>query len=398
MGGVARGHGGRQLALGVALLGAAWRGAAAPRVARDPAAPQAFPRSPRTSSAEVTARATAATEAAARANARAAEAAARAAEARFPQAVAAGTSAKAAAASGAAEPGAVVLGREDLQQLRDSVLRISGELQSILGVLDARLAVEGASAARAPEAPVSAPPGSGGAPGGSPAGANRTSDGAGSEAAPEEESAAWMAGRYAFEAAVFLLDVGLWVSMQLFLESLGRKRSPGGSILAKDRVSTVMAAKAERSGDRRALIPSPTGAAPSEARQRLPMLSQEEALAALLDAHFAKMVAGAVLAVLCRLPPHILDANGLICHVMSNLVIMLRCMSLVTLCIRDDMSVPRQNPAVGRAGVEPPDTAGEVSSPPSRSPRSRGPSPRRRLVDTLGYHTHVAAQPSAESQ
>lgn len=72
------------------------------------------------------------------------------------------------------------------------------------------------------------------------------------------------------------------------------------------------------------------------------MLSQEEFLAAVLAEHWGKLAMGVGLAVAVRLPVHVLNNDSILCHMLINLAVMLRCMSLVMLLIRDDVALPKR--------------------------------------------------------
>eukprot|EP00929_Paragymnodinium_shiwhaense_P092009 TRINITY_DN51884_c0_g1_i2.p1 TRINITY_DN51884_c0_g1~~TRINITY_DN51884_c0_g1_i2.p1 ORF type:complete len:367 (+),score=69.15 TRINITY_DN51884_c0_g1_i2:80-1180(+) len=127
----------------------------------------------------------------------------------------------------------------------------------------------------------------------------------------------WAATAWSFQWLLFCLDVAIVVSMQLFLESIGKRRSGGGGV-AKGEVA--------RTG--------------SAAQQFLAVISHEELLANYLTEHWAKLASGVGLAVLCRLPANVFGEESFVSHMCSNLVVMLRCMSVVMLALRDDMALP----------------------------------------------------------
>jgi len=239
--------------------------------------------------------------------------------------------------------GSVVLGREDLLRVRASLGRISDEMHLILGVLDHHLdptqAVPNSmgrelgedldvSAAEVAgqedfvplpreELPVSTP-------------------------TPEAHSKVlaawvWVASEWVFWAGVCVLDVAIIIGMQLFLESISRKRG-GSSIISKRSAATAIA-KAS-GGAPGAPIPAPSATPARSSSQRLSVLSQEELLAACLTEHWGKLAIGVGIMVACRLPQRLLNSNGFFCQMMLNLTVMLRCMSLVMLLIREDMALP----------------------------------------------------------
>jgi len=245
--------------------------------------------------------------------------------------------------SGHGHVGSVVLGREDLLRVRASLGRISDEMHLILGVLDQHL-----DSAQDPAMPSSM---------------GReldidTSVAKGAEqedfvplpreelpvATPTPEARSrvlaawvWSAAECFFWAGVCVLDVAIIIGMQLFLESISRKRG-GSSIISKRSAATAIA-KAS-GGAPGAPIPAPSATPARSSSQRLSVLSQEELLAACLTEHWGKLAIGVGIMVACRLPQRLLNSNGFFCQMMLNLTVMLRCMSLVMLLIREDMALP----------------------------------------------------------
>jgi len=246
--------------------------------------------------------------------------------------------------SGHGHVGSVVLGREDLLRVRASLGRISDEMHLILGVLDQHL-----DSAQDPAMPSSM---------------GReldidTSVAKGAEqedfvplpreelpvATPTPEARSrvlaawvWSAAECFFWAGVCVLDVAIIIGMQLFLESISRKRG-GSSIISKRSAATAIATKAA-GGAPGAPIPAPSATPARSSSQRLSVLSQEELLAACLTEHWGKLAIGVGIMVACRLPQRLLNSNGFFCQMMLNLTVMLRCMSLVMLLIREDMALP----------------------------------------------------------
>lgn len=243
--------------------------------------------------------------------------------------------------------GSVVLGREDLLRVRASLGRISDEMHLILGVLDQHLDPALAGPSAGPHA-VGRELG-------------EDFDASAAEGAEHEEFVplpreefqvatpapeararvlaawAWAAAEWFFWGGVCVLDIAIIIGMQLFLESISRKRG-GSSIISKRSAANAIASKA--GGPPGAPIPAPSGT-PRSSSQRLSVLSQEELLAACLTEHWGKLAIGVGLMVACRLPQQLLNSNGFFCQMMVNLTVMLRCMSLVMLLIREDMALPR---------------------------------------------------------
>lgn len=272
--------------------------------------------------------------------------------------------------------GALVVGREDLLRVRASLGRISDELHLILGVIDQH--IEGtasaataaaiddrAAAVRAQQqaefVPLPRMANGTGGPGGR--------GGSAQEPRPLSSAGAawaWATADWLFWLAVFALDIGIVVGMQLFLESIGRKRG-GSSIMPKKSVASAMAKAASVPG---APIPTPSGTPGRESTQRLSVLSQEELLAACLTEHWGKLAVGFGLSVAGRLPQHVLNNDGVLCHMLNNTAVMLRCMSLVMLFIRDDVALPKREKV---AVPVPPSLPPAPTSPAVRRPSSFAP-------------------------
>lgn len=125
--------------------------------------------------------------------------------------------------------------------------------------------------------------------------------------------------------------------------------------MPKKSVASAMATKAAANAAPGAPIPAPSATPGRASNQRLSVLSQPELLAACLTEHWAKLAIGAGLAVAFRLPQLLLSSEGLVCHMLSNFTVMLRCMSLVMLLVRDDMTLPKKEKLdKGLAAAPPP--------------------------------------------
>jgi len=260
--------------------------------------------------------------------------------------------------------GGLVIGREDLLRVRSSLGRISDELHLILGVLDQHIAETpvplvptegavaavgaGAAAAAAAAQLLSEAQAQPGEFVPLPRAAENATQGGYVADSPAREylragaSWAWVVAEWLVWFGIFVLDIGIVVGMQLFLESIGRKRG-GSSIMPKKGVANAIAAKEGHAPG--TPIPAPSATPGRGSTQRLSVLSQEEWLAAQLTEHWFKLAVGAGLAVASRLPQYVLNSEGLTCHMLINLAVMLRCMSLVMLLIRDDMTLPKRERA-----------------------------------------------------
>eukprot|EP00403_Amphidinium_massartii_P018749 CAMPEP_0178420628 /NCGR_PEP_ID=MMETSP0689_2-20121128/26231_1 /TAXON_ID=160604 /ORGANISM="Amphidinium massartii, Strain CS-259" /LENGTH=353 /DNA_ID=CAMNT_0020042117 /DNA_START=29 /DNA_END=1090 /DNA_ORIENTATION=- len=277
------------------------------------------------------------------------------------------------AMSGAPIPtsGAVSIGREDMLRVRTSLGRISGELTTIIGIFD-----------RALEAlpPEPQPPAPSASSGGSRASTENhiplPQDGSNGEFSADRGAGSIFGelllgfGELLMWACIFFLDIGVVTGMQLFLESIGRKR--GSGIMSKQNVSGALAAKSPTAG----AIPTPTSTSEKPNSSRLSFLSEEDVMAAWLSEHWKKLVAGLVLALACRLPQRIFHSDGLVCSLLTNLAVMLRCMSLVMLLIRDDMTLPKKER--DKARIEAAARAEEV----------------KRSLDAAAHAAAAAAQPT----
>lgn len=169
---------------------------------------------------------------------------------------------------------------------------------------------------------------------------------------------AWFLGEWAVWLGIFVLDVCIVIGLQVFLESIGKKRGGASSIMPKKNVASAIAVKVT-GGPPGAPIPTPSGTPGPQSTQRLSVLLQEDYLAALLAEHWGKLAIGIGVAVAVRLPIHVLNNDGILCHMLINLAVMLRCMSLVMLLIRDDVALPKREKvpagmAGGAPGVPPP--------------------------------------------
>eukprot|EP00931_Biecheleriopsis_adriatica_P114620 TRINITY_DN90542_c0_g1_i1.p1 TRINITY_DN90542_c0_g1~~TRINITY_DN90542_c0_g1_i1.p1 ORF type:complete len:365 (+),score=88.10 TRINITY_DN90542_c0_g1_i1:37-1095(+) len=282
--------------------------------------------------------------------------------------------------------GGLLLGAEDLSKLRTSLGRIRDEAHAILGVLDEHpLETDLSGAALQNEQPelsqdimTSGLPQSDreeelsheepGSDHGESSGA-KPSGGQGDELVSEESPTesvtdqttsdsdwrhlfwrvwahAWSASQVFFRVGVFLMDIGTVVGMMLFLESVGgnkRKSNILSKKTAQKEIAKQSSAGAVAPGTP---IPTPTATAGRERSEWLSWLSQEEFLAACLTEHWFKLALGLALAVGGRLPQYLLDKDGLLFHMIVNVSVTLRGISLAMLFIRDDMLFPKREDVV----------------------------------------------------
>lgn len=253
--------------------------------------------------------------------------------------------------------GSLVISRDDLVRVRASLGRVSDELHLILGVLDQHLETppapihieedrlegfQGGATERMPRAPPPPPP----VTPAEPPGLFRYS-----------ASWVWELGCWLALAALFALDVGIVVYMQVFLENIGRKRG-GSSIMTKKQASNILAGKAASAAGAGpgAPIPAPTATPLPSSSQRLSVLSQEELLAAALTEHWQKLVIGIVVAIACRLPSLLLSSDSLTNNMLVNLFIMVRILSVVMLLLENKMTLPSKEAMLPRKPPTPPGT------------------------------------------
>mmetsp|Transcript_40896 Transcript_40896/g.94162 ORF Transcript_40896/g.94162 Transcript_40896/m.94162 type:complete len:333 (-) Transcript_40896:85-1083(-) len=265
--------------------------------------------------------------------------------------------------AGVAQSAAVSIGREDMLKVRTSLGRISDELATIISVLDRSL-----------EALPPLPPESGGK-----VADNHIPLPQASRYGDESEDvgASHVLGELIFTvgeilmwACIFFLDIGVVTGMQLFLESIGRKR--GNGIMSRQSVGGALASQAATGG----AIPAPSSAVDKASGTRLSFLSEEDVMAAWLSEHWPKLVAGLIVAFACRIPQRLFHADGLVSSLFTNLAVMLRCMSLVMLLIRDDIALPKKER--DKAKVEAAARAEE----------------QRRNLDAVAHAAAAAAQPT----
>jgi len=259
--------------------------------------------------------------------------------------------------------GGLIIGREDLLRVRASMGRISDELQLILGVLDQHFESSAAAASAAGR--------NGGVARGSGDGVAAAEGYPDMElplprAAPEAKDELsptvaayhvwapwlWGAASWLTSVGIFALDIGIVVGMQLFLESIGRKKATS-MIMPKKGLENAIATRTAGGAPAPpgAPIPAPSATPRPTSTQRFSVLLEEEFLAAALSEHWVKLAVGAGLALFFRLPQQLLHSEGLTCSMFTNLGVMLRCMSLVMLVIRDDMTLPKKEKGHSAAGT-----------------------------------------------
>lgn len=146
-----------------------------------------------------------------------------------------------------------------------------------------------------------------------------------------------------FWVGMFFLDIAVVIGMQIFLESIGQKRT-GREIMSKKAMANALAKQATSGTPKGSPIPEPS--ASSGTTTRLSVLSQEELLAAVLTEHWVKIIIGLGLAVALRLPQCFLSEDGIVFHMFFTLAMVLRFMSPVMLWFRDDMTLPKKEKAV----------------------------------------------------
>mmetsp|Transcript_36369 Transcript_36369/g.77167 ORF Transcript_36369/g.77167 Transcript_36369/m.77167 type:complete len:198 (+) Transcript_36369:306-899(+) len=122
--------------------------------------------------------------------------------------------------------------------------------------------------------------------------------------AENDADASWE--KWLWTAGFFALDVALVFSMQLFVDSSATKRIR--------RLSSRKSRKGSSKG-------------------------RDEDLDELLEIYFWKVLLAVFGACLCRCPDRFLDDRGFAYHLTTNVLVMLRCLSVVTFFIQDKMIV-----------------------------------------------------------
>lgn len=152
----------------------------------------------------------------------------------------------------------------------------------------------------------------------------------------------WSCMTSLFWVGMFFLDIAIVIGMQIFLESIGQKRT-GREIMSKKAMANALAKQATSGTPKGSPIPEPSA---SSSTTRLSVLSQEELLAAVLTEHWVKIIIGLGLAVAFRLPQCFLSEDGIVFHMFFTLAMVLRFMSPVMLWLRDDMTLPKKEKGV----------------------------------------------------
>lgn len=125
--------------------------------------------------------------------------------------------------------------------------------------------------------------------------------------------------KYAVYFVAFIIDMVIWTSVQVFLDNIGKKKKK----------------KKSRSRSRSR---SRTPLARSSGMGRLAFLTQEDVLARYIDTYYVKVGISFLMSCCCRLPSIFL-ADGLLLHILTNLIITLRGLALVTFLIQDQIVV-----------------------------------------------------------
>lgn len=274
--------------------------------------------------------------------------------------------------------GALVIGSEDLGKVRGALGRIADEIHVILGILDQHLeatvpalvlhpnevpglsedlqlrAQQVEAARRAAAEVASRAAGVAGT-----AAALAAGDFVPMPRAPLEEPTSlepdepkmegvravfawiWSCMTWLFWVCIFFLDIAIVIGMQIFLESIGQRRT-GREIMSRKAMANALAKQATSGTPKGAPIPEPNAAGST---QRLAVLLQEEVLAAVLTEHWVKIIIGLGLAVAFRLPQCFLSEDGIVFHMLFTLAMVLRFMSPVMLWFRDDMALPKKDKA-----------------------------------------------------
>jgi len=124
---------------------------------------------------------------------------------------------------------------------------------------------------------------------------------------------------YLYYLLLLIFDIIIWTSLQVFLESIGKKKRKKKPKRARSRSTTPVQEQ------------KPTG--------RLAILTQEDALARILEEYAGKVIIGVIISISYRIPDYLLGEHSLILQILSNLVITLRGLAATTIFIRDDVAL-----------------------------------------------------------
>lgn len=140
----------------------------------------------------------------------------------------------------------------------------------------------------------------------------------------------------------FVLDVCLWIALQLFFVPREKHRRNKSSGMIRSSSSPSHKVRSPQGfGGLNAPLPEPSVTPPHE-HKRLAVLSQEDVLVQWLDEYSGKIGLSVALSVICRILPWVLGQDGFCGHLVGNLVVMLRCLAVVTFFLQDDMVLPQR--------------------------------------------------------
>jgi len=128
--------------------------------------------------------------------------------------------------------------------------------------------------------------------------------------------------RYFYLFALFCIDIVIWTSLQVFLDTIGKMKKKKK--------------KSRTTSRSRSTTPIPNEK-PKARGRKLAILTQEDTLARLLEEYAGKVLISFGVAVVCRLPAWFIH-DGLVLQILDNLVITLRGLAVVTFFIQDDVS------------------------------------------------------------
>lgn len=142
-----------------------------------------------------------------------------------------------------------------------------------------------------------------------------------------------------FYAICFLIDVVIWTSLQLFLDSIDVKRRRRRILLDLERTALAKLSRLGKAG-----VGGASGISNERStgvqlnwRQRLEFLLQEEILAKYVDEYLGKVCISFGVAVGIRMLSLFFDTDSVTFSLLNNLVITLRVLALVTFFIKDDL-------------------------------------------------------------
>jgi hypothetical protein len=172
---------------------------------------------------------------------------------------------------------------------------------------------------------------------------------------PLEKDTGWFSdwmyyfGTWWVWALCFVLDICLWMALQFFFVPRDKRRrnksfwNKSNGMIRSASSPSHKARTPQGLGGLNAPLPEPSVTPPHE-HKRLAVLSQEDVLVQWLEEYSGKIGLSVALCVISRILPMLLGEDGFCGQLVGNLVVMLRCLAVVTFFLQDDMVLPQRRP------------------------------------------------------